>query len=168
MAFEGLTQRLAGTFKKTEEPRQAERGRCKKRPCGRCAWHCWRRMSTHGVAKKFVADVTQKCIGAGVLESLTPAQQVIKIVNDELTELMGSTHQRINLSSRIPTVLLMCGLQGSGKTTHSAKLAYMFRQQGKRPLLVACDIYRPAAIEQLKVVGEKAGCRSLRWARPTR
>ena len=70
---------------------------------------------------------------------------------------MGSTHQRINLSSRIPTVLLMCGLQGSGKTTHSAKLAYMFRQQGKRPLLVACDIYRPAAIEQLKVVGEKAG-----------
>ena len=111
----------------------------------------------YGVAKKFVADVTQKCIGAGVLESLTPAQQVIKIVNDELTELMGSTHQRINLSSRIPTVLLMCGLQGSGKTTHSAKLAYMFRQQGKRPLLVACDIYRPAAIEQLKVVGEKAG-----------
>ena len=79
--------------------------------------------------------MTEKCIGAGVLESLTPAQQVIKIVNDELTELMGSTHQRINLSSRIPTVLLMCGLQGSGKTTHTAKIASLYKKQGKKQLI---------------------------------
>ncbi len=109
------------------------------------------------VAKDFVKTVTEKAVGEQVLQSLTPAQQVIKIVNDEMTALMGSTHTRINLSSKIPTIILMCGLQGSGKTTHSAKLAYLFKQQGKRPLLVACDIYRPAAIDQLKVVGQKAG-----------
>ena len=109
------------------------------------------------VAKDFVKTVTEKAVGEQVLQSLTPAQQVIKIVNDEMTALMGSTHTRINLSSKIPTIIMMCGLQGSGKTTHSAKLAYLFKQQGKRPLLVACDIYRPAAIDQLKVVGQKAG-----------
>ena len=156
MAFEGLTQRLAGTFKKLKNRGKLSEADVKE-AMREVRLALLEADVNYGVAKKFVADVTQKCIGAGVLESLTPAQQVIKIVNDELTELMGSTHQRINLSSRIPTVLLMCGLQGSGKTTHSAKLAYMFRQQGKRPLLVACDIYRPAAIEQLKVVGEKAG-----------
>ena len=94
-------------------------------------------------------------MGKEVLESLTPAQQVIKIVRDEMTELMGSTNARINFSSKKPTIIMMCGLQGSGKTTHSAKLARHFRQEGKRPLLVACDVYRPAAIEQLKVVGAK-------------
>ena len=156
MAFEGLTQRLAGTFKKLKNRGKLSEADVKE-AMREVRLALLEADVNYGVAKKFVADVTQKCIGTGVLESLTPAQQVIKIVNDELTELMGSTHQRINLSSRIPTVLLMCGLQGSGKTTHSAKLAYMFRQQGKRPLLVACDIYRPAAIEQLKVVGEKAG-----------
>ena len=156
MAFEGLTQRLAGTFKKLKNRGKLSEADVKE-AMREVRLALLEADVNYGVAKKFVADVTEKCIGAGVLDSLTPAQQVIKIVNDELTELMGSTHQRINLSSRIPTVLLMCGLQGSGKTTHSAKLAYMFRQQGKRPLLVACDIYRPAAIEQLKVVGEKAG-----------
>ena len=156
MAFEGLTQRLAGTFKKLKNRGKLSESDVKE-AMREVRLALLEADVNYGVAKKFVADVTEKCIGAGVLESLTPAQQVIKIVNDELTELMGSTHQRINLSSRIPTVLLMCGLQGSGKTTHSAKLAYLFRQQGKRPLLVACDIYRPAAIEQLKVVGEKAG-----------
>lgn len=145
MAFEGLTQRLAGTFKKLKNRGKLSEADVKE-AMREVRLALLEADVNYGVAKKFVADVTQKCIGAGVLESLTPAQQVIKIVNDELTELMGSTHQRINLSSRIPTVLLMCGLQGSGKTTHSAKLAYMFRQQGKRPLLVACDIYRPAAI----------------------
>ena len=85
-----------------------------------------------------------------MLESLTPAQMVVKIVNDELTNLMGETGARLNFSSRPPTIVMMCGLQGSGKTTHSAKLALHFREQGKRPLLVACDVYRPAAIEQLK------------------
>ena len=109
------------------------------------------------MAKEFVANVTAKAVGEEVLSSMTPAQQVIKIVNEELTALMGSTNERLNLTSRIPNVILMCGLQGSGKTTHSAKLAYHFRSQGKRPLLVAADVYRPAAIDQLKVVGEKAG-----------
>ena len=156
MAFEGLTQRLAGTFKKLKNRGKLSEADVKE-AMREVRLALLEADVNYGVAKKFVSDVTQKCIGAGVLESLTPAQQVIKIVNDELTELMGSTHQRINLSSRIPTVLLMCGLQGSGKTTHSAKLAYMFRQQGKRPLLVACDIYRPAAIDQLQVVGKQAG-----------
>ena len=146
MAFEGLTQRLAGTFKKLKNRGKLNEADVKE-AMREVRLALLEADVNYGVAKKFVADVTEKCIGAGVLESLTPAQQVIKIVDDELTELMGSTHQRINISSRIPTVLLMCGLQGSGKTTHSAKLAYMFRQQGKRPLLVACDIYRPAAIE---------------------
>lgn len=156
MAFEGLTQRLAGTFKKLKN--RGKLGEADVKEAMREVRLALLEADVnYGVAKKFVAEVTEKAIGSGVLESLTPAQQVIKIVNDELTELMGSTHQRINISSRIPTIILMCGLQGSGKTTHSAKLAYMFRQQGKRPLLVACDIYRPAAIDQLKVVGEKAG-----------
>ena len=96
-------------------------------------------------------------MGSEVLESLTPAQQIIKIVNDELTELMGSTNARITFSSKIPTIIMMCGLQGAGKTTHCAKLARYFKQSGKRPLLAACDVYRPAAIQQLQIVGEQAG-----------
>jgi signal recognition particle subunit FFH/SRP54 (srp54) len=109
------------------------------------------------IAKEFTKRVTERAIGAEVLESLTPAQQVIKIVNEELTALMGGEQSKIKFSSKPPTVILLCGLQGSGKTTHAAKLAYMFKKQGKRPLLVACDVYRPAAIKQLQVVGEKAG-----------
>ncbi len=105
------------------------------------------------VAKQFTTAVTEKCIGANVMESLTAPQMVIKIVNEELTALMGSEHARLKTASKIPTVIMMCGLQGSGKTTHSAKLAKYLKAKGHRPLLVACDIYRPAAIEQLKVVG---------------
>lgn len=108
------------------------------------------------IAKEFTAKVTERAVGAEVLESLTPAQQVIKIVNEELTALMGGEQSKINMASKPPTVILLCGLQGSGKTTHAAKLAYMFKKQGHRPLLVACDVYRPAAIKQLQVVGEKA------------
>ena len=107
------------------------------------------------VAKQFTATVTEKCIGANVMESLTAPQMVIKIVNEELTALMGSEHARLKTSSKIPTVIMMCGLQGSGKTTHSAKLAKYLKTKGHRPMLVACDIYRPAAIEQLKVVGRQ-------------
>ena len=114
MAFEGLTQRLAGTFKKLKNRGKLSESDVKE-AMREVRLALLEADVNYGVAKKFVADVTEKCIGAGVLESLTPAQQVIKIVHDELTELMGSTHQRINLSSRIPTVLLMCGLQGSGK-----------------------------------------------------
>ena len=109
------------------------------------------------VVKKFIAEVSEKAVGDVVMKSLTPAQQVIKIVNEELTNLMGSTNQKLVFASKPPTVIMMCGLQGAGKTTMCAKLAYYLKKLGKRPLLVACDIYRPAAIEQLKVVGKQAG-----------
>ena len=105
------------------------------------------------VVKEFVAKTKERCMTAEVMESLSPAQNVVKIVLDELTEMLGSTESKLVFSNRIPNVIMLVGLQGSGKTTHSAKLAKMFRKQGRRPLLVACDIYRPAAIEQLKVVG---------------
>lgn len=109
------------------------------------------------VVKKFIASVYEKAVGDEVMKSLTPAQQVIKIVNEELTALMGSTNQKLNVSSKPPTVIMMCGLQGAGKTTMCAKLAYHLKKSGKRSLLVACDIYRPAAINQLQVVGKQAG-----------
>ena len=112
---------------------------------------------SYKVVKDFVAKVTERAIGEDVLVSLTPAQQVIKIVNEELVALMGNDNARINISSKPPTVIMMCGLQGSGKTTHAAKLAKHLKKEGHRPLLVACDIYRPAAINQLQVVGERAG-----------
>ncbi len=110
---------------------------------------------SYKVAKDFTNRCTEKCIGENILESLTAAQMVVKVVRDELTELMGSENARINTSSKIPTVIMMCGLQGSGKTTHTAKLAKKLKSQGHRPLMVACDIYRPAAIEQLKVLGNQ-------------
>ncbi len=109
------------------------------------------------VVKKFVERLTGRAVGSDVLESLTPAQQVVKIVNEELTVLMGEKGSSINIPSKPPCVLMMCGLQGSGKTTHCAKIAKYFLDKGHRPLLVACDVYRPAAIDQLKIVGEKAG-----------
>ena len=109
------------------------------------------------VARDFTAKVTERAIGAQVMESLTPGQMVVKIVNEELTELMGGTRSRLASASHPPTVVMMCGLQGVGKTTYCAKLGLMLKNQGNRPLLVACDIYRPAAIKQLQVVGEKAG-----------
>lgn len=109
------------------------------------------------VAKDFTNTVTERAIGAQVLESLTPSQMVIKIVNEELTALMGGTQTHLTRAPHPPTVIMMCGLQGSGKTTHSAKIALSLKKKGHRPLLVACDIYRPAAIKQLQVVGEQAG-----------
>ena len=109
------------------------------------------------VAKDFVNKVSEKALGAQVMESLTPAQQVIDIVHGELIELMGNTTARLEFPSKPPCVIMMCGLQGAGKTTHCAKLAKYLMEQNRRPLLVACDIYRPAAIEQLRIMGEKAG-----------
>lgn len=110
------------------------------------------------VVKDFVKKVSERAVGADVLESLTPGQQIIKIVNEELTALMGSTNARLDFGSTKPAVILMAGLQGAGKTTMCGKLALLLKKQyGKNPLLCACDIYRPAAIDQLKVVGEKAG-----------
>ena len=111
---------------------------------------------SYKVVKDFVAQVTERCVGSDVLDSLTPAQQIIKIVNEELTKLMGSTNARLNTANRGPTVVMMVGLQGAGKTTNGAKLAGLMRRQfGKRPLLAACDVYRPAAINQLQVVGKQ-------------
>ena len=109
------------------------------------------------VAKDFVNKVSEKALGQSVLKSLSPTQQVIKIVCDELTELMGSTNSKLNVSPELPSIIMMCGLQGAGKTTLSGKLALHLKKSGKKPLLVACDIYRPAAINQLKVVGSQAG-----------
>ena len=108
-----------------------------------------------GVAKQFINDISEKAVGQEVMQSLTPGQQVIKIVNEELIKLMGSEHSKIVFASAPPTVIMMCGLQGAGKTTMCAKLAGHLKKQGKKPLLVACDIYRPAAIDQLKVVGKQ-------------
>ncbi|WP_195283383.1 signal recognition particle protein [Harryflintia acetispora] len=154
MAFEGLSEKLNQAFK-----RLRSKGRLKEEDIKEAMREVRLALLeadvNFKVARDFVKAVTEKAVGKEVLESLTPAQQVIKIVRDEMTELMGSTNARINFSSKKPTILMMCGLQGSGKTTHSAKLARHFRQEGKRPLLVACDVYRPAAIEQLKVVGAK-------------
>ena len=110
------------------------------------------------VVKSFVAKVSERAVGQEILKSLSPTQQVIKIVNEELIELMGSSNAKLAVASNPPTVIMMSGLQGAGKTTLVGKLGLMLKKQGKKPLLVACDVYRPAAINQLKVVGEKAGC----------
>lgn len=109
------------------------------------------------VVREFVSKVTERAVGSDVLESLMPAQQVVKIVNEELTALMGGTQSKLQIDSRPPTVIMMVGLQGAGKTTHTGKLAAMMKKQGKNPILVACDVYRPAAIKQLQIVGEKVG-----------
>lgn len=109
------------------------------------------------VVKSFVNGVTERAVGSEVLESLVPAQQIVKIVNEELIALMGSTQSKLEIASKPPTVVMMCGLQGSGKTTHCGKIAAMYKKQGKNPLLAACDIYRPAAIKQLQIVGEQIG-----------
>ena len=107
------------------------------------------------VVKSFVNTVSERAVGAEVLESLLPAQQIVKIVNEELINLMGGTQSKLTIASAPPTVIMMVGLQGAGKTTHAGKLAGLYKKQGKHPLLVACDIYRPAAIKQLQIVGEK-------------
>ena len=105
------------------------------------------------VVKDFVKTVTERAVGAQVLESLMAEQQIIKIVNEELTAIMGGTVEKLTIAPKPPTVIMMVGLQGAGKTTHAAKIAGYFKKQGKRPLLVACDVYRPAAITQLQTVG---------------
>ena len=104
------------------------------------------------IVKEFIASIQEKAVGQDVLKSLTPGQQVVKIVKDELVELLGGTESKVNFSPNPPTVIMLVGLQGSGKTTTTGKLANLFRKQGKKPLLVACDVYRPAAIKQLQVV----------------
>ena len=156
MAFEGLSDRLAATFKKLRS--KGKLGEKDVRDAMREVRIALLEADVnYKVAKDFTNSVTERCIGEKVMDSLTAPQMVIKIVRDELTALMGGENVRINTASKIPTVIMMCGLQGSGKTTHSGKLAKKLKAQGHRPLLVACDIYRPAAIDQLKVVGESVG-----------
>ncbi len=152
MAFSSLTDKINGIFKKLRGKGRLTEGDVKD-AMREVRLALLEADVNYKVAKQFTTTVTEKCIGANVMESLTAPQMVIKIVNEELTALMGSEQARLKTASKIPTVIMMCGLQGSGKTTHSAKLARYLKSKGHRPLLVACDIYRPAAIEQLKVVG---------------
>ena len=156
MAFEGLTEKLNAAFKKLRG-----KGRIKEADVKEAMREI--RMAlleadvSYKVVKDFVKGVTERCVGVDVLESLTPAQMIVKIVNEELTKLMGSDAKYITTNPNGPTVVMLVGLQGAGKTTNGSKLAGLMKRQGKNPLLVACDIYRPAAITQLKVCGEKLG-----------
>ena len=155
MAFENLSDKLASVFKKLRSKGKLSESDVKA-AMREVRLALLEADVNYKVAKDFSNTLIEKCVGEKVMESLTPAQMVIKIVRDELTALMGGEHTRLKTASKIPTVVLMCGLQGSGKTTHSAKLAKKLKAEGHRPMLVACDIYRPAAIEQLKVVGAAA------------
>lgn len=157
MAFEGLSEKLNGVFKRLKGKGKLSESDVKS-AMREVRMALLEADVSYGVVKSFVSKVSERCVGEEVLKSLTPAQQVIKIVNEELISLMGDANAKINFPNKPPCVIMMCGLQGCGKTTHSAKLAKYFKEkQGKRPLLVACDVYRPAAIDQLKIVGEKAG-----------
>lgn len=153
MAFENLSDKLAGVFKKLRSKGKLTESDVKT-AMREVRLALLEADVNYKVAKDFTNAVAEKCIGANVMESLTAPQMVVKIVKEELTALMGSEHTRLKTANKIPTIIMMCGLQGSGKTTHSAKLAKYLKSQGHRPLLAACDIYRPAAIEQLKVVGK--------------
>ena len=155
MAFEGLSEKLNATFKRLRGKGRLTEADVRE-GMREVRLALLEADVSYKVVKDFVASVTEKCVGADVLDSLTPAQQIIKIVNQELTALMGGTNARLTTASKGPTVVMMVGLQGAGKTTNGAKLAGLMRRQfGKRPLLAACDVYRPAAITQLQVVGKQ-------------
>ncbi|MGN1117746.1 MAG: signal recognition particle protein [Acutalibacteraceae bacterium] len=156
MAFEGLSERLEAAFKRMRSKGSLTEADVKE-AMREVRLALLEADVNYKVARDFTKNVTERAVGEKVMESLTPSQMVIKIVNEELTNLMGGTKSRLSVANHPPTVVMMCGLQGSGKTTHSAKLALMLKNEGHRPLLVACDVYRPAAIKQLQVVGEKAG-----------
>ncbi len=155
MAFEGLSEKLSSVFKRLKGRGKLTEADVKE-AMREVRLALLEADVNYKVVKDFVAKVTERAVGEDVLQSLTPGQQVIKIVNDELVALMGDGTARIEFPSKPPCIIMMCGLQGSGKTTHAAKLAKYFKDMGKRPLLVACDVYRPAAIDQLCVVGKKA------------
>ncbi len=156
MAFEGLTEKISAAFKKLRG-----KGRLKESDVKEAMREI--RMAlleadvSYKVVKDFTKSVTERCVGSDVLEALSPAQMIVKIVDEELTKLMGSDAKHITVNPNGPTVVMLVGLQGAGKTTNGSKLAGFMKRQGKNPLLVACDIYRPAAITQLKVCGEKLG-----------
>ena len=157
MAFEGLTEKLSAAFKKLRG-----KGRLTEADVKEAMKEIRRALLeadvNFKVVKQFVSTVTERAVGADVLESLTPAQMIIKIVNEELTALMGGESTKLTISPKPPTVVMLVGLNGAGKTTNGAKLAgFMKKQNGKRPLLVACDTFRPAAVQQLQVVGGQVG-----------
>ncbi|MEG0779349.1 MAG: signal recognition particle protein [Oscillospiraceae bacterium] len=155
MAFEGLSEKLSATFKRLRGKGRLTEADVKE-ALREVRLALLEADVSFKVVKDFVAAVTERATGADVLDSLTPAQQVIKIVNDELTTLMGGAGSKLSFANSPPTVVMLVGLQGAGKTTNGAKLAgFMRKQYGKRPLLVACDVYRPAAIEQLQIVGKQ-------------
>jgi len=154
MAFEGLSDKLEAAFKRLKSKGSLNENDVKE-AMREVRLALLEADVNYKVAKDFTNKVTERAIGAQVMESLTPAQMVIKIVNEELTALMGGTGSRLASASHPPTIVMMCGLQGSGKTTHCAKIARKLKGEGHRPLLVACDVYRPAAIKQLQVVGEQ-------------
>ena len=156
MAFEGLSEKLQNAFKKlTGKGKLTEQNI--KDAMREVRMALLEADVNYLVVKDFIKKVTDRCIGADIMANLNAGQQVIKIVNEELTELMGGSNAKLTWSSSVPTIYMLCGLQGAGKTTMAAKLALYLTKQGKKPLLAACDIYRPAAIRQLQVVGEQVG-----------
>ena len=157
MAFEGLSEKLNAAFKRLRGKGRITEADVKE-AMREVRLALLEADVSYKVVKDFVAKITERAVGTDVLESLTPAQQIIKIVNEELTALMGGANAKISFASSGPTIIMMVGLQGAGKTTNGAKLAgYLKNRMGKRPLLAACDVYRPAAITQLQVVGEQLG-----------
>ena len=156
MAFEGLTEKLSNAFKKLRGKGRLSEADVKD-AMREIRLALLEADVSYKVVKDFIKKTTERAVGTDVLESLTPAQMIVKIVNEELTALMGSENQKIHMASQPPTVVMLVGLQGAGKTTNGAKLAGLFKKQNKNPLLVACDIYRPAAIKQLQVVGGQLG-----------
>ena len=156
MAFEGLSEKLQKAFKKLTGKGKLNEQNIKD-AMREVRMALLEADVNYIVVKDFIKKVTERCIGTEILSTLNAGQQVIKIVNEELTGLMGGSVAKLTWSSSVPTIYLLCGLQGAGKTTMAAKLALYLSRQGKKPLLAACDIYRPAAIKQLQVVGEQAG-----------
>lgn len=156
MAFEGLAEKLSNSFKRLKGKGKLSEGDVRE-AMREVRLALLEADVNYKVAKDLTAKITERAVGAEVMESLTPAQMVVKIVNEELASLMGGSEERLRTPARPPAILMMCGLQGAGKTTHAGKLAHMLKRQGHRPLLVAGDIYRPAAIKQLQVVGSQAG-----------
>ena len=155
--FGGLTEKLANAFKKFRNKGKLTEADVKE-GMREVKLALLEADVNFKVVKEFVRSVTDRAVGSEVLDSLLPAQQIVKIVNEELIKLMGGETAKINISPKPPTVIMMVGLQGAGKTTHTGKIAAYFKHKGKNPLLVACDVYRPAAIDQLKIVGETVGC----------
>ena len=151
--FQSLTEKLANAFKKFRNKGKLTEAEVKE-GMREVKLALLEADVNFKVVKDFVKNVTDRAVGTAVLESLLPAQQIVKIVNEELVKLMGGETPKININPKPPTVIMMVGLQGAGKTTHAGKIANMYKQKSKNPLLVACDVYRPAAIDQLKIVGE--------------